>query len=44
MEKEENKKDKAAHQKKDPCKKKRIDFHLCEKTYGFNDNYCKCKL
>lgn len=28
--------------KKDPCRRKKIDFHLCEKTYGFNDNYCKC--
>ena len=28
---------------KDPCRRKQIDFHLCEKQYGFNDSYCKCK-
>lgn len=28
--------------KKDPCRKQQIDFHLCEKKYGFNDQYCKC--
>ena len=27
---------------KDPCRKQQIDFHLCEKKYGFNDQYCKC--
>lgn len=40
--KPQEKKNEALPKKKDPCRKKRIDFHLCEKTYGFNDNYCKC--
>ena len=31
-----------AVRKKDPCRKQQIDFHLCEKKYGFNDQYCKC--
>lgn len=44
MERSENNKGaEEALKKKDPCRRKKIDFHLCEKTYGFNDNYCKCK-
>lgn len=31
-----------AARRKDPCRKQQIDFHLCEKKYGFNDQYCKC--
>jgi hypothetical protein len=27
--------------KKEPCRKQQIDFHLCDKKYGFNDLYCK---
>jgi hypothetical protein len=26
----------------DPCRRKRIEFQICERKLGFNDKVCRC--